>query len=243
VDFRDYAPGECISADPSGTISPLGPNGEAIFFLFKDIGTGYLIAVPSKTKSSEAFLEALRAVLVFFKRHGCTPRILRTDYENNLKSAEVDAYLASEQMTAQHSAPYRHFQNSVERDMQTVIKGTSTLLHGQPWLRSDRWVDALLHFVATHNQVPNFRSHTRSPGHIITGEPTNIKRTFQFSFGDLVSVGIPKDHRSWKFDVRNDLCIYVGQEPGTVDTHRLYRPYHHDTIVRGSVHKLEITDA
>ena len=126
--------------------------------------------------------------------------------------------------------------------MQTVVKGTSTLLHAQPWLRSDRWTDALIHFVDCRNRVPNAHTQSKSPYHVITGNHTDLNRTLKFAFGDLVSVGIPEDFRSWKFDVRNDLAIYVGQEPGTVDTHRVYRPYQHDIVIRGSVNKLEITE-
>lgn len=239
---KQYAPGECISADPSGSISPAGPRGEKIFFLFKDVGTGYLHAIPSKTNDSESFLEALKQVVKFYKRYGHKPRILRTDHGNELKTAAVDDFLVSEKMSPQHSAPYRHFQNSVERDMQTVVKGTATLLHAQPWLRSDRWTDALLHFVDCRNRVPNAHTGYKSPHHVITGDHTDLRRTYQFAFGDLVSVGIPEDFRSWKFDVKNDIAIYVGQEPGTVDTHRVYRPYQHDVVLRGSVNKLEITD-
>ena len=241
-EHEKYAPGECISADPSGSISTAGPKGEKIFFLFKDVGTGYLHAILSKTNDSDSFLEALKQVIKFYKRHGYKPRILRTDYGNELKSAIVDDFLAIEKMVAQHSAPYRHFQNSVERDMQTVVKGTATLLHAQPWLRSDRWTDALRHFVDCRNRVPNIHTFNKSPHHVIVGEHTDLRRTHKFAFGDLVSVGIPEDFRSWKFDVRNDIAIYVGQEPGTVDTHRVYRPYQHDVVIRGSVNKLEITD-
>jgi hypothetical protein len=83
-----------------------------------------------KSKSSEAFLQALQVVYNFFKRHRCTLRILRTDQENSLNSAAVEAYLTSMSMISESSAPYRHFQNIVERDMQT-------LLHAPQWLRSD----------------------------------------------------------------------------------------------------------
>lgn len=237
-----YEPGECISADPSGTISPVGPNGETIFFLFKDVATGHLHAVLSTNKDSDSFLKALKLVIKFYKRHKCKPRILRTDFENNLRSAAVDDFLADMQMVAQSSAPYRHFQNSVERDMQTVIKGTSTLLHAQTFLRSDRWTDALLHYIDIRNRTPNINTANISPHHIITGEATDLHRILQFSFGDIVTFAIPKEQRFWKFDVRNDIAIYIGQAAGSVNTHKLYRPYYHDTIIRGSVYKIEITD-
>ena len=35
-----------------------------------------------------------------------------------------------------------------------------------------------------------------------TGIKTNLQKTFQFVFGDLVAVHLPKDRRNWKFDMR-----------------------------------------
>lgn len=56
-EHHTYKPGECISCDPSGSVSPLGPKGEVLFFLFKDIATGHLYAVPSKCKNSDRIVD------------------------------------------------------------------------------------------------------------------------------------------------------------------------------------------
>jgi hypothetical protein len=70
-----------------------------------------------------------------------------------------------------------------------------------------------------------------------------MHKTFQFAFGDLVAVGVPKENRSWKFDIRNKLGIYMGQVEGSVYTHRVYSPFNHKVYDRGSVHRIEIEES
>ena len=45
----------------------------------------------------------------------------------------------------------------------------------------------------------------------------NLNKSFQFTFGDLVAVHIPKERRDWKFDLRWDVGIYIGQPESSVD--------------------------
>jgi hypothetical protein len=94
--------------------------------------------------------------------------------------------------------------------MQTLQKGDSLFLHAQPpWLRADLWDLAAHHWVDCRNRTINVHNQFKSPIQILSKRPTNLINTFPFAFGDLVVVGIPKDLRTWKFDLRNDVGIYV----------------------------------
>jgi hypothetical protein len=233
-------PGEIISSDPVGKISPSSAVGHCYFFLFKDIATGYLHAVPAKTK--DEFLPALRKVYDFYSRHGWKPRILRTDGGKEEVAANVEAFLVAKQMTREMSAPYSQYQNSVERDVQTVCKGVSAMLHNQMWLRADRWDLALLHFVDCRNASPNAHHSFKSPRQRVTRDAIDLNRTFNYAFGDIVRVSLPVPDREWKFDVRNDVGIYVGQPSGSVESHLIYWPYTHSVSERSGVSKLEISE-
>jgi hypothetical protein len=90
-------PGEIISGDPVGKISPASAAGYNYFFVFKDLATGYLHAIPAKTKDD--FLSAFSKVHDFYSRHGWKPRILRTDGGKELISTNVEDYLISKLMT------------------------------------------------------------------------------------------------------------------------------------------------
>ena len=118
-------PGELISANPSGGINPESLDKDILFFLFTCKATGYLWSIPSNSKTSSAFLEALIIVNNFINTYQFKIKILQTDSENNLKN----------QIQHITSTPNQHYQNLIERHMQTVIKGISTILHSKSFLR------------------------------------------------------------------------------------------------------------
>ena len=239
-DRDKLAPGHTISTDLVGEITPPTHQGHRWFIVFKCVSTGYVHVRTVKQKNE--FFFSLKEVVGWYKARGFEPKILRTDDDVVEINAQVDAFLVEARMTRQTSAPYRQFQNAVEREVQTLVKGVTTLLHSQPWLRADQWDLALFHYVACRNNTPNVHNKFKSPSHRINGKPTNLDNTFNFSFGDLVAVGIPKKLRTWKFDLRNDMGIYVGQCEGSVDTHFVYMPHTRAIYKRGSLHKVEITD-
>ena len=236
-----YAPGETVSVDPVGPINPPTKEGFKWFILFKCVSTGYLHAFAVKTK--DCLLRCLAEVIDWYRARGYSPRILRSDNDTVILSQETQNYLAKMQMIHQLSAPYRHFQNAVEREVQTVTKGVSLLLHSQPWLPSRLWHLALFHYVSCRNNTPNVHNKYKTPAHVISKvTATDLTNTFSFTFGDVVAVGIPKELRTWKFDLRNDVDIYVGQPEGSVDTHHVYYPDDDVVKTRGSVHKIEISN-
>lgn len=241
-DKRVYYPGECICADPVPKISPMSYDGNISFFAYTDMSTGYLFAIPTNNKETEAFLEGLEIVRMFFHQYDYKVKIIRVDTEINLNSGKVNVYTSANQIEVENSTPYRHHQNGAERYIQTIIKGTCSLLHGQVWLRADGWADALRHYVRLRNRTPNVHTDNQSPWQIITKHQVDLKSTYSFIFGDIVVVGKPKELRTGKFNVRNDIGIYVGQTEGYKDSHRIYSPLNHKVYERGSVHKVDISD-
>lgn len=241
-DRRTWLPGQCICMDPVPKISPVSLDGDVSFYAFCDMATGYLHCIPTRSTNAEAFLQALEQVRLFYQQHNCTVDTIRSDSEQALIGQMASKWLAEHHIKAESSAPYRHHQNGAERHIQTIIKGTSALLHGQPWLRADSWAEALRTYVQCRNRTPNSHTGSQSPHEVITKRITDLSTSFSFSFGDLVAVGVPKELRKWKFDLRNDLGIYVGQVEGSSSTHRIYNPYTHKVYDRGSVNKLNISE-
>lgn len=79
-------------------------------------------------------------------------------------------------VTIPSSVPYAHWQNAVERDVQTIVNGTSTLIHSQPWLPADCRDLPLFHFVDIRNRAPNKRTGDKSPHEpMITKEALNYR--------------------------------------------------------------------
>ena len=232
-------PGDVISFDPVGKISPKSASGAIYYFLFKDVATGFLHAFPSSALNSNTILPLLTTVCEFYRRYGWKPRVLRSDSAINLNSSEINQFLVANQMIPQNSAPYAHYQNSVERDVQTVTKGVSTLLHAQYWLPANRWDLALMHYIACRNATPH--SNSSSPRQLVMKSSVDLHRQFLHAFGDLVLVHLPSVDKAWKFDVKNDIGIYVGHPEGTVQACYIYWPQDHSISVRTGVSKISVS--
>ena len=97
------------------------------------------------------------------------------------------------------------------------------------------------HWIKWKNNTPTNRSNL-SPNHIITESPTDLSKSFQFSFGDLLAVKVPKELRPWKFALRRDLFIFVGRPNDSVESALVYSPFDHYVLTRGDLFKLDISD-
>ena len=69
---------------------------------------------------------------------------------------------------------------------------------------------------------------------------------YRFAFGDLLCFSPLQDHeRLWKFDVKNDIGFYMGDEDSSVkgDGSVIYMPYSHTFLTpRGNGYRVLISD-
>jgi hypothetical protein len=150
-----YQPGECLSFDDNGPVNPADYHDCHYWLLVKDVATGMKFAYISKGAITSAFfLKSFEEIRCYFKRFGKVVTTARGDYAKKFLSEEVIQYYQQHNIESQSSAPYQHYQNSVERDVQSMIKKTSTLLHAQPWLSTRMWSAALLHAVDLDCDTP-----------------------------------------------------------------------------------------
>jgi hypothetical protein len=205
---------------------------------FKDIATQYLFFLPAAQKSD--YLEGLRHVITYFKTRDWKPRILRTDSERVLLAADVVAHLSEEGMVPQASAPYAHYQNSVERDVQTLNRGVSTMLEDQLFLGKNLWDLAVFHYTDVRNRTPNQACPLSSPDQVINRRSTDLSRTHDFAWGDVVRVRTPPELRKGRFDLAAKLGIFVGVPEGYVNASLVYWPTDKSTSVRTDVERIDI---
>ena len=238
-DRENMPPGYCISGDIV-PVNPPAQDGSTMFFLFADVATGHMQAYTGKSKNE--FLNAFTSTVEFFKHYGHTVKVFRSDSETVLVEGDTGTYLKENAYIHEKSAPEAHYQNFVERYVGTVTRSATALLHGQHFLRAEHWNWALFHAVACKNRTPNSKSQPQSPHEIITGQRVNLEKSFQFAFGDLVAVRIPKERRNWKFDLRCDIGIYVGQPENTVDSGLIFYPFERSVKCRTDLVKLDISD-
>ena len=151
-DRRDVPPGYCLSGDIV-PVSPPASDGSTMYFLFADVRTGYLLAYTGKVKDS--FLEAFKQAIEHFRRWGHEVKAFRSD-------GKMGAYLKENKLIHEMSTPEAHYQNFVERYVQTINKFTSALLHGQDILQAKHWNWALFHAIDCRNRVPNVKTRPHS---------------------------------------------------------------------------------
>ena len=229
---RDILPGEVISVDISPSSVP-SVEGYTMVFVFCDQAVGNLHVFGAKSKTE--FLKCLKEVHAYYRKYGYTMKKLCSDDEYVLKSAEVLRWLEENgNIEKLASNPYQHWQNLVERYIQTINVGTAALLHDQIFLGAAMWFLAMLHFVDCRNNTPNVHTGTSSPREMIEKKKVDLKTQFLFAFGQPVCVGVVEPDKIWKFDLRNELGIYVGQPAGHVGGNYIYMPYTGRTVIRGS---------
>jgi hypothetical protein len=104
---RNALPGEIISMDPNGPVTPMTSRRHKLWFLFKDVATGFDHSVFAADQSTESVMEAVTFVFDWYVAHGRTVRILRSDHMKVTLSSEFQAWILDKYGTiCQHSVPY-----------------------------------------------------------------------------------------------------------------------------------------
>mmetsp|Transcript_5126 Transcript_5126/g.7162 ORF Transcript_5126/g.7162 Transcript_5126/m.7162 type:complete len:656 (-) Transcript_5126:5864-7831(-) len=237
---RKWGIGECISVDNVGPINPESHEGYQHYFIFKDMNSKMVFVYLTDRTDEDSYLYSLNDVVQFFKRKGHTCGVIRTDYYTSFRSAKVQEYLRDADLNFESSAPYQHWENGVEREIQTLTTYVSTILHDQLLLRADMWAHAVEHYVSLHNSLPT-NEHNRSPNEIVRlSHQVDSRIRFLFAFGDLVTFRLPS--KEWKFDVRNDLGFFVGEREGIKGGCLIYMPYEHRITPRSDVYRLLVSN-
>jgi hypothetical protein len=114
VNSKTAVPGQIISIDPVGPISPKSVNGFTLIWFIYDIASSYQWIFFSSSKQSSIIVEILRLVISDLRFHGKELKIVRSDAEEIFNAKEVQLFLEERGLKHQYSVPYAHYQNRVE---------------------------------------------------------------------------------------------------------------------------------
>ena len=64
----------------------------------------------------------------------------------------------------------------------------------------------------------------------------------RFSFGDLVCYPLEKDVERRKFDLKNEVGFYMGDDLPTKDSVYIYRPFYHDLYKRAGAARVDVSE-
>ena len=88
-------------------------------------------------------------------------------------------------------------------------------MYALKWLPANYWEYAAKHFVRESRFVPTKKTAPSTPSHMIGAGDLDFYVKLHFSFGDFVAARIPDAEKKWKFDLRRDLGIYLGDADDT----------------------------
>jgi hypothetical protein len=111
----------------------------------RDTATKRMFSHSDSEATEEVYLEGLEEKRLYYKAKGIRIKVIRTDDFTTFKSRKVCDYYAKHGIERQSSTPYQHWQNSVVRDIQTIIHNISAIIHGSLLMRADSWNRALKH--------------------------------------------------------------------------------------------------
>ena len=130
INSKNAKPGQIISIDPVGPISPKSINGFSLMWLVYDIGSSNQWVFFSETKRSSIVMEIVRQIIADLKFYDKKLKILLSDAEEIFNSSDVQLFLSDQGIKHQYSVPYEHYQNRVERLIQHNVRGISSLIGG-----------------------------------------------------------------------------------------------------------------
>ena len=239
TDPNTVAIAQLISGDIVGPVKPATRNGHCYFYLFVDRRTSHLHAFTAPTK--DGFITSLRTVYEFYLGKGYTIQTFRSDSENIMVAGAVREFLDCNNVAQHYSQPYEHYQNLVERHVQTVVKLVATNLQDQLLLNATFWDYALFYCVQAWNSTPNTKTDGQPPTRMIDATMPSIeaKRDFVFPFGTPVMV---RNHQpAWRFDSKRDLGVFLGPVKGSINGGLVYLPSTGAIVARGDLLEIPIT--
>ena len=243
-------PGEIVSCDDV-PVSPISLDGFDTFFIFRDTKTRTLFTFTTKGKGEDTYLSCLTDVRVYFVQKyrmnpswGVQPVMtIRSDFMKTYKSKKVKEFYEDNDCTCEFSSPYQHWQNAVERDVQTVVHNMIAVLHTNEFITAAMWSFALRHFTRLFNDTPLSSAGYLSPNQMCDPDHyVDASVSYRFAFGDLLVYPLEKHERKGKLDVKNDVGFYFGDHPQTKDSVWLYLPYYHHMLPRAGVQRLNVSE-
>jgi hypothetical protein len=205
-------PGECLSADYIGKISPVSVRGFNGFYLFKCLFSEYLHVFLTNTKSGEMFALCIEEVVRFYNLHFFTVMRMRFDSGSTELAGSTTDLLKKLGITPDPAAVASQFQNPVEREVQTSVKGVGVMMIDQDTLTDDFWDYGIQSWVATSNATS--RNAGPTPDELVLQVVPDLSTHFQFPFGCPVT-STKTEGRQKRFDVTSEFGIAVGSVPLT----------------------------
>lgn len=201
-------PGDITYSDVCGPLEHESVSGARYFVLFKDGATSYrhLFIIKHKSDVLDCF-KRYNAIVKNKFEHGV--RILHTDNGREYINNDFKAYLNSEGINHERTAPYTPEQNGrAEREMRTIVESARSMLYGRD-MPLNLWAEAVNCSVYLLNRSSSSQTKNITPYELWNGMKPSLEHIR--IFGSEGYVHVP-DERRKKLDKKSVKMILVGYE-------------------------------
>ena len=210
--------GELLHMDLMGPITPAGKNGERYIVSILDEKSKLGVAKPicNKSQASGVIKTVIR---MMEKQTGNVVKVVRSDRGTEFLNAVLQNFLAENGIQQQTSAPYTPQQNgNAERYNRTTLEKVRAVLL-DCGLDKCFWNFAVEYCAFVRNRLP-CQPHGHTPYEVVFGQKPDVSS--MHIFGETCYVLKTPAELTGKMDAKSKSGFFVGIEPGTKDTCRIW---------------------
>eukprot|EP00963_Diacronema_lutheri_P012972 scaffold2152_cov336-Pavlova_lutheri.AAC.3 len=210
--------GELLHMDLMGPITPAGKNGEKYIVSILDEKSKLGVAKPICNKS-QAPLVIKIVIRLMEKQTGNAVKTVRSDRGTEFLNAELQNFLEENGIYQQTSAPYTPQQNgNAERYNRTILDKVRAVLL-DCGVDKCFWNFAVEYCALVRNRLP-CQPHGLTPFEAVFGQKPDVSN--MHIFGETCYVLKTPANLTGKMDAKSKPGQFVGIEPGTKDTYRIW---------------------
>ena len=209
---------ELLHIDLMGPITPCGRNAERyiINILDEKSKLSYSKALQHKSEAADVIINVINLLERQTKNY---VKSIRSDRGTEFLNHHLQKFLEEKGITHQTSAPYSPHQNgNAERFNRTLIEKVRAVLLDSK-LDKTFWPFAVEHCSYIRNRLP-CQPHDRTPIEVAFGTTPDLSSWHIFGQECFVLKSPPE--RGGKLDSKSRKGIFVGYEPGSKDTFRIF---------------------
>ena len=215
-------PGDKVSTDKMGPISPPTVSGADGIHVYIDKATRFGFCIIGRYQTSEDLNQYHSIANSYYKLHGHRIRVLQQDALPAAMSATAQIEAMNEEIDLRFKAPYQH-EGQDESFVKTLARSISVAFAWAIWMPRALWG------FATRRQLIVYNLRLAPDGSRMTRQEAFTGKRPDFTFLPIGRFGAPyiilidTTQKDWKFDSNGVYAAYLCPDERSKDVHFFYR--------------------
>ena len=215
-------PGDKVSTDKMGPISPPTVSGADGIHVYIDKATRFGFCIIGRYQTSEELSKYHSIANSYYKLHGHRIRVLQQDALPAAMSASAQTEAMDEEIDLRFKAPYQH-EGQDESFVKTLARSIAVAFAWAVWMPRALWGFATRRQLIIYNLrlAPGGSRMTRQEA--FTGKRPDFKFLPIGRFGAPYIILVDTAQKEWKFDSNGIYAAYLCPDERSKDVHFFYR--------------------